>query len=40
MSLEGILAQSSLIGSTDALTFKAFISQKLVPKLWSGKNSP
>jgi transposase len=24
------------MGSTDALTFEAFISQKLLPKLWSG----
>ncbi len=24
------------MGGTDALTFEAFISQKLVPKLWKG----
>lgn len=36
INLQGILAQSSLMGGTDALTFEAFISQKLVPKLWPG----
>ena len=36
MTLNGIVAQSSLMGGTDALTFEAFISQKLVPKLWKG----
>lgn len=36
MSLKGIIAQSSLMGGTDAITFEAFISQKLVPKLWKG----
>lgn len=36
ISLQGILAQSSLMGGTDAVTFEAFISQKLVPKLWNG----
>lgn len=36
MSLKGIIAQSSLVGGTDAVTFEAFISQKLVPKLWKG----
>ena len=29
-------AQVSLLGATDALTFEAFISQKLVPNLWQG----
>lgn len=36
ISLQGLLTQSSLIGAIDGLTFEAFISQKLVPKLWSG----
>lgn len=36
ISLQGLLTHSSLIGATDGLTFEAFISQKLVPKLWSG----
>ena len=31
-----MIAQCSLLGGTDALTFEAFISQKLVPKLWAG----
>jgi transposase len=31
-----MIAQSSLLGGTDALTFEAFISQRLVPKLWAG----
>lgn len=26
----------SLLGSTDGLTFEAFIAQRLVPKLWPG----
>lgn len=36
MSIKGMLAQYSLMGGTDAVTFEAFISQKLVPKLWKG----
>jgi transposase len=36
ISLQGVLAQSSLMGGTDAVTFEAFISQKLLPKLWNG----
>lgn len=31
-----MITQVSLLGATDGLTFEAFISQKLVPKLWSG----
>jgi transposase len=31
-----MMAQSSFLGGTDALTFEAFISQKLVPQLWAG----
>ena len=36
LGFNGMIAQSSFIGGTDALTFEAFISQKLVPKLWAG----
>jgi len=36
LSLSGVLTEISLIGATDGLTFEAFISQKLVPKLWAG----
>lgn len=30
------MTYANLIGSIDGLTFEAFISQKLVPKLWKG----
>lgn len=33
---DGLLAQWSMLGYMDALTFDAFISQRLVPKLWKG----
>lgn len=36
ISLSGVVAQINLIGSTDGLTFEAFISQRLVPQLWAG----
>jgi transposase len=36
ISLSGVVAQINLIGSTDGLTFEAFISQRLVPQLWVG----
>ncbi|WP_292783744.1 IS630 family transposase [Nostoc sp. NMS9] len=36
IAFKGVITQISLIGATDGLTFEAFISQKLVPKLWSG----
>ena len=36
LGLTGVIADYSLLGSTDGLTFEAFISQKLVPKLWKG----
>ena len=36
IGFKGVITQISLIGATDGLTFEAFISQKLVPKLWSG----
>lgn len=31
-----MIAQVSLLGATDTLTFEAFVSQKLVPNLWKG----
>lgn len=34
--LDGLLTQWSALGSVDSLTFDAFISHKLVPKLWKG----
>jgi transposase len=33
---KGLLSQWSTLGYMDALTFDAFISQKLLPKLWAG----
>lgn len=36
IGLNGVITQISLLGTTDGLTFEAFISQKLVPKLWKG----
>ncbi len=36
IGLKGVLTQISLLGTTDGLTFEAFISQKLVSKLWKG----
>lgn len=36
LGLNGVVADYSLMGATDGLTFEAFISQKLVPKLWKG----
>lgn len=36
IGLKGIIAEISLLGATDGLTFEAFISQKLVPHLWQG----
>lgn len=36
LGLQGMITQISLIGATDGLTFEAFISQKLVTKLWPG----
>ncbi|MEH2467227.1 transposase [Nostoc sp.] len=38
IALKGVITQVSLLGATDGLTFEAFISQKLVPKLWKGAN--
>lgn len=36
LGFNGVVADYSLLGATDGLTFEAFISQKLVPKLWKG----
>ena len=36
LGLQGVLAQVSLLGAVDGLTFEAFIARKLVPHLWSG----
>jgi len=33
---KGVLSQWSMMGYMDALTFDAFIAQKLLPELWSG----
>ncbi len=32
----GIVASINLLGSTDGLTFEAFVIRKLVPNLWQG----
>jgi hypothetical protein len=34
MSVKEILTSVNLIGGTDAITFEAFMTRKLVPKLW------
>lgn len=36
IGFQGVITQISLLSATDGLTFEAFISQKLVPKLWKG----
>lgn len=36
IGLQGVITNYSILGATDGLTFAAFISQKLVPKLWKG----
>ena len=36
ISLKEIIASINLLGSTDGLTFEAFVIRKLVPKLWKG----
>ena len=36
IGLNGLISQYSILGATDGLTFEAYISQKLVPKLWEG----
>ena len=36
IALKGIVASINLLGSTDGLTFEAFVIRKLVPKLWKG----
>lgn len=36
IGLRGVVSQYSILGATDGLTFEAYISQKLVPKLKKG----
>jgi len=36
LALSGIVASINLLGSTDKLTFEAFVLRKLVPNLWEG----
>lgn len=36
LGFQGILADFNSMGTTDGITFEAFIRQKLVPKLWEG----
>jgi len=36
IALGGVISQYSILGATDGLTFEAYISQKLVPKLKNG----
>lgn len=36
IGLKGLVTKVALLGSTDGLTFEAFISEKLIPKLWKG----
>ncbi|AFY36557.1 transposase-like protein [[Leptolyngbya] sp. PCC 7376] len=36
LGFKGMVANYHLLGSTDGLTFEAFISQKLIPNLWAG----
>lgn len=36
IGLKGVISQYSILGATDGLTFEAYISQKLVPKLEEG----
>ena len=36
ISSQGVIASINLLGSTDRLTFEAFVIRKLVPQLWKG----
>jgi len=36
LRFQSILADYNPMGTTDGITFRAFIRQKLVPKLWKG----
>lgn len=36
VGLKGVITQITLLGSINALTFDAFIVQRLIPKLWKG----
>jgi transposase len=36
VALRGIIASVNVYGSNDAITFEAFVMNKLVPQLWKG----
>ena len=36
ITLKEVMVNFNVMGTTDGLTFEAFIAQKLVPKLWQG----
>jgi len=36
LSFQGLVAQASVMGAVDGLTFEAFIARRLVPQLWQG----
>lgn len=36
ISLKAVLTNGNVMGTTDSLTFEAFIAQQLVPQLWAG----
>ena len=36
VALRGVIASANIYGSCDRITFEAFITNKLVPQLWSG----
>ena len=36
VALKGIVASTNIYGSSDGITFEAFVLNKLVPQLWSG----
>ncbi|PSB11250.1 hypothetical protein C7B62_06195 [Pleurocapsa sp. CCALA 161] len=36
LALKGVIASINLLGSTDGLTFEAFVIQKLIPNLCKG----
>ncbi|NJM57037.1 MAG: hypothetical protein HC857_05845 [Synechococcales cyanobacterium RU_4_20] len=36
LGFEQVLGQVNLLGSTDALSFEAFMAQRVIPQLWKG----
>ena len=36
MALKGLVGEKTIPGATDALAFKTYVTQVLVPNLWSG----